>query len=173
MQPSWLFSQKWSTPKIYPQEYGFWQLAARLLKKDLTLFLTLHLWNTGYLWWKAVWEDSTVRNKASWSGRFVLITVVLLGKLQLLPQTELSYLQLAGVCALRGSTSSVAKVARYTIAYYASTTITAVILGIVLVNIIQPGRGNSLGQEGSAGCSQVQEVNFPAGVIGGLSYILV
>ena len=65
----------------------------------------------------------------------------------------------AGVCALRGSTSSVAKVARYTICYYAATTITAVLLGIILVNVIQPGRGNSLGKEGSVECGgQFSEV---------------
>ena len=62
------------------------------------------------------------------------------------------------MCALRGSTASVAKVARYTLCYYAATTITAVILGILLVNIIQPGRGNSLGDAGSVGCDAASEV---------------
>lgn len=69
----------------------------------------------------------------------------------------------AGVCALRGSTSSVAKIARYTICYYAMTTVTAVIMGIVLVNIIQPGRGEVLGKEGSSDCGvQLTEVEFQA-----------
>lgn len=64
---------------------------------------------------------------------------------------------------MRGSTSSVAKVARYTICYYAATTITAVLLGIILVNVIKPGRGNSLGEEGSGECGrQFSEVMLAA-----------
>ena len=76
------------------------------------------------------------------------------------PLQRLKLREIAGVCALRGSTASVAKVARYTLCYYAATTITAVILGILLVNIIQPGRGDSLGKEGSSGCGgQVTEAS--------------
>jgi solute carrier family 1 (high affinity glutamate transporter) protein 2 len=59
---------------------------------------------------------------------------------------------MVGVCALRGSTASVAKVAKYTICYYAATTLTAVVLGIALVNLIRPGRGEPLGEGGSTGC---------------------
>ena len=50
----------------------------------------------------------------------------------------------AGVCSLRGSASSMAKVARWTLLYYAATTVAAVVLGIVLVNVVQPGRGSPL-----------------------------
>ena len=51
----------------------------------------------------------------------------------------------AGVCALRGSTNSMAKIAQCTLCYYAATTVAAVILGIVLVNLIWPGKGEPLG----------------------------
>lgn len=37
-----------------------------------------------------------------------------------------------------------ARVARYTLLYYASCTATAVTLGIILVNLIGPGRGGGL-----------------------------
>lgn len=37
-----------------------------------------------------------------------------------------------------------AKVAQWTLLYYAATTIAAVVLGIVLVNVVQPGRGSPL-----------------------------
>ncbi|KAL3151462.1 hypothetical protein ABBQ38_012464 [Trebouxia sp. C0009 RCD-2024] len=51
---------------------------------------------------------------------------------------------IAGVCSLRGSTSSMAKVARWTLMYYAATTVTAVVLGMVLVTVVKPGRGSPL-----------------------------
>lgn len=44
---------------------------------------------------------------------------------------------LAGVCALRQSTADMGKVARYTLLYYFSTTMGAVVLGIIIVNIIK------------------------------------
>lgn len=54
-----------------------------------------------------------------------------------------------------------AKVARYTLYYYAFTTVTAVVLGIVLVNVIWPGRGEPLGNGDATGCSQeASEVRF-------------
>ncbi len=64
----------------------------------------------------------------------------------------------AGVCSLRGSTSSMAKVARWTLIYYAATTLTAVVLGIVLVNVLNPGRGSPLNGDGVSDCAvdQVQ-----------------
>lgn len=37
-----------------------------------------------------------------------------------------------------------AKVARWTLVYYAATTVTAVVLGMVLVSVLNPGRGSPL-----------------------------
>ena len=37
-----------------------------------------------------------------------------------------------------------AKVARWTLVYYAATTFTAVVLGMVLVTVMNPGRGSPL-----------------------------
>ena len=50
----------------------------------------------------------------------------------------------AGVCSLRGSASSMAKVAKWTLLYYAATTMAAVVMGVVLVNVLNPGRGSPL-----------------------------
>lgn len=52
----------------------------------------------------------------------------------------------SGVCALRQSTADMGKVARYTLLYYFSTTMGAVVLGIAIVNIVRvrmrsPGEG--------------------------------
>ena len=49
-----------------------------------------------------------------------------------------------GVCALRGSASGMARVAKLTLGYYALCTAAAVALGIVLVTVIQPGQGSPL-----------------------------
>lgn len=62
----------------------------------------------------------------------------------------------AGVCSLRGSTSSMAKVARWTLMYYAATTICAVVLGVVLVNVLHPGRGSPLSGDGVSDCGSNQ-----------------
>ncbi|CAL8471163.1 g10705 [Coccomyxa elongata] len=58
----------------------------------------------------------------------------------------------AGVCALRGSASSMARVARYTLLYYALSTAVAVTLGIILVNVINPGRGGALSSDAVTSC---------------------
>ncbi|CAK0785752.1 hypothetical protein CVIRNUC_008963 [Coccomyxa viridis] len=50
----------------------------------------------------------------------------------------------AGVCALRGSASGMARVAKLTLGYYTLCTAAAVALGIVLVTVIQPGQGSPL-----------------------------
>lgn len=63
----------------------------------------------------------------------------------------------AGVCSLRGSASSMAKVARWTLVYYAATTITAVVLGMVLVTVLNPGKGSPLdGDVATCGGAEVQ-----------------
>lgn len=53
-------------------------------------------------------------------------------------------LAFSGVCALRGSASGMAKVARLTLAYYTVCTAAAVALGIILVTVIEPGQGSPL-----------------------------
>lgn len=58
----------------------------------------------------------------------------------------------AGVCSLRGSAASMARVARYTLAYYAVCTAAAVALGVLLVNLIQPGRGHPLAGSALSSC---------------------
>ncbi len=57
----------------------------------------------------------------------------------------------AGVCALRQSTADMGKVARYTLLYYLSTTMGAVVLGILVVNIVRVrgGDGGACAKEGS------------------------
>lgn len=47
---------------------------------------------------------------------------------------------IAGVCSLRESTFGMGKVARITLLYYFLTTFTAVLLGLLVVIIIRPGR---------------------------------
>lgn len=49
----------------------------------------------------------------------------------------------AGVCSLRASTADMGKVARYTLLYYLSTTMGAVVLGIVVVNIVRVRGGGA------------------------------
>lgn len=44
-----------------------------------------------------------------------------------------------------------ARVARLTLAYYAATTVAAVFLGILLVVLIQPGRGSPFSKAASGG----------------------
>ncbi len=47
--------------------------------------------------------------------------------------------------------------------YYAATTVAAVVLGIVLVNVLQPGRGSPLNGDGVSDCAvdQVQPCEGP------------
>ena len=61
---------------------------------------------------------------------------------------------------MRGSTSSMAKVAKWTLLYYAATTIAAVVLGIVLVNMLNPGRGSPLNGDGVSDCNAGQVGHF-------------
>ena len=48
---------------------------------------------------------------------------------------------IAGVCSLSSSGAKSGKLAKITLAYYMGSTVIAVILGIALVNIVQPGVG--------------------------------
>lgn len=72
----------------------------------------------------------------------------------------------AGVCSLRGSGGSMARVARLTLAYYAATTVAAVFLGIVLVVLIQPGRGSPFSKAASGGnCETTAAQVHPAVIL--------
>lgn len=66
----------------------------------------------------------------------------------------------AGVCSLRGSSTGVAQVARYTLLYYAVTTVISVLLGIILVVAVQPGRGEPLEASSAQGCLEGQVKSF-------------
>jgi hypothetical protein len=50
--------------------------------------------------------------------------------------------------------------------YYAATTLTAVVLGIVLVNVLNPGRGSPLNGDGVSDCAvdQVQPCEGPKSI---------
>ena len=49
-----------------------------------------------------------------------------------------------------------AKVAKWTLLYYASTTVAAVLLGIILVSVINPGRGSPFSGNLTADCGDDQ-----------------
>ena len=49
-----------------------------------------------------------------------------------------------------------ATVAKWTLMYYAATTLAAVVLGIVLVNVLNPGRGSPLNGAGVSNCGADQ-----------------
>lgn len=64
----------------------------------------------------------------------------------------------AGVCALRGSAGAgVGRVARATLAYYTATTAAAVLLGVLLVVVLQPGAACSV-----LGCLLERETELDA-----------
>lgn len=65
------------------------------------------------------------------------------------------------MCAMResGSTQSVARLARLTAAYYVGSTLLAIALGIVLVLVIQPGRGAAFDKVAAAGGCHAAEAD--------------
>lgn len=96
---------------------------------------------------------------------------IMLRLLKLLVLPLIAFSMISGVCSLRDSSSGMAKLAwyveatliaptarshthgaRYTFAYYAISTALAVLLGIVLVLVIQPGRGQPLAGGAALGC---------------------
>ena len=58
---------------------------------------------------------------------------------------------IAGVCALRSAGANTARLARVALGYFAVTTIIAVVIGLLVVNIFQPGRGTTIDTEVSGG----------------------
>ncbi|KAK9849386.1 hypothetical protein WJX84_010959 [Apatococcus fuscideae] len=76
---------------------------------------------------------------------------ILLRLLKMLVLPLVAGSMIAGVCSLRGSGGSMARVARLTLAYYALTTVAAVLLGILLVILIQPGRGSPFSKAAAGG----------------------
>ena len=53
--------------------------------------------------------------------------------------------------------------------YYAATTLTAVVLGILLVNVLNPGRGSPLSGDGVSDCA-VDQVQLCEGLVSVLAY---
>lgn len=66
---------------------------------------------------------------------------ILMNLLRLIVLPLIAGSMVAGVCSLRESTVGMGRVARVTVLYYVATTFTAVVLGILVVTIIKPGRG--------------------------------
>ena len=86
------------------------------------------------------WLNRSQEQGYCWLIQLQLCVLSLSGS-PLLPSLALVHV---GVCSLKGSASSMAKVARWTFMYYAATTVAAVLLGIVLVTLLNPGRGSPL-----------------------------
>lgn len=104
---------------------------------------------------------------------------IMLRLLKLLVLPLIACSMVSGVCSLRDSSSGMATLAwcdviesstshsvhRYTFAYYALSTALAVLLGIVLVLVIQPGRGQPLSGGAALGCG-LDHVAAPIGSTG-------
>lgn len=58
-----------------------------------------------------------------------------------------------------------ARVARLTLAYYAATTVAAVLLGILLVILIQPGRGSPFSKAASGSDCETTPAQVCPGVL--------
>lgn len=69
-----------------------------------------------------------------------IIGELFLNVLQLIVAPLVFLSMTSGVCSLGKSRSGVSKVASVTILYYTLTTLSAVILGVILINIIKPGK---------------------------------
>ena len=78
---------------------------------------------------------------------------IFLNLLKMMVLPLISGSMVAGVCALNGSGSETGRMAKHTLIYFATTTIIAVILGLILVTTIQPGVGGDLGALGSSNMS--------------------
>lgn len=61
---------------------------------------------------------------------------------------------IAGVCALQSAGANTGKLARVTFSFFAATTLIAVFIGLVVVNVIQPGVCK--GWCAAAGCAQTR-----------------
>ena len=64
---------------------------------------------------------------------------------------------------MRGSAQSMASVAKTTLAYYAANTLTSVLLGMMLVSLLRPGRGSPLSSAAGSCAVNVTEVITGAG----------
>jgi len=61
---------------------------------------------------------------------------------------------ISGVCSLKAAGANVGKMANITLTYFAATTIIAVVIGLVVVNVFQPGSGTELETEAGVKSSQ-------------------
>ena len=70
---------------------------------------------------------------------------------------------------MRGSAQSMASVAKATLAYYAANTLSSVLLGIMLVSLLRPGRGSPLSS--AAGSCGVDVTEVSSGGWSWLAYL--
>eukprot|EP00656_Telonema_subtile_P026048 TRINITY_DN28042_c0_g1_i2.p1 TRINITY_DN28042_c0_g1~~TRINITY_DN28042_c0_g1_i2.p1 ORF type:complete len:421 (+),score=110.84 TRINITY_DN28042_c0_g1_i2:209-1471(+) len=110
------------------------------VRKELLLVLTLVGVVFGLLVGIAVNAGSPTRTTVILLGFPGEILMRLL-KMLVLPLIAGS--MVSGICQLRTSGSNGAQIAKTTLVYYGVTTVIAVVLGILLVNVIQPGVGHS------------------------------
>ena len=64
---------------------------------------------------------------------------------------------------MRGSAQSMASVAKTTLAYYAANTLSSVLLGMMLVSLLRPGRGSPLSSAADSCGVNTMEVSSRAG----------
>ena len=91
-------------------------------------------------------RDSVVK-LVSLPGRMFLNLL----KMMVLPLISGS--MIAGVCALKSAGANTGKLARVTFSYFAATTLIAVVIGLVVVNVVQPGE-----EKNAQACNEVRGV---------------
>jgi len=120
---------------------GCWANFIAFSKKELLLTLTLLGVALGVLVGIAANAAAPSRLAVTFLG---FPGEVLMRLLQMMVLPLIAGSMIAGVCSLSSSGAKSGKLAKITLFYYMGSTIIAVVLGIVLVNIIQPGVGRSL-----------------------------
>jgi len=80
----------------------------------------------------------TVVKLVSFPGKMFLNLL----KMMVLPLISGS--MIAGVCSLQAAGANTGKLARVALSYFAGTTLIAVFIGLVVVNVIQPGKGTEM-----------------------------
>lgn len=83
----------------------------------------------------------TVVKLVSFPGKMFLNLL----KMMVLPLISGS--MIAGVCSLQAAGANTGKLARVALSYFGGTTLIAVIIGLLVVNIVQPGKGTQMTTE--------------------------